>query len=159
MVDIAVHGQILVYMAIQTIGRVGTQGYGVNDFLSWAVMAGSAGTGPVSGNIMLGAFDFRPVRHNMTFAAKSARRIIGKVTGTQYNRMGMSCVRIIPRIYMTSGAVTRCSFACCKAGQGAGGGIMTAGAVVMHLGIKIIGEWRRITVAAAAGRAADGDDP
>ena len=138
MVDTTV-GRGLVRMTIQAMSRVGAQGYGINDLLSRAVMAGSAGTGPVGGNIMLGAFDFRPVRHNMTFAAKSARRIIGKVTGTQYNRMGMSCVRIIPRIYMTSGAVTRCSFACCKAGQGAGGGIMTAGAVVMHLGIQNIG--------------------
>ena len=87
MVDIAVRGQILVRMAVQTMGRVGAQGDGINDLLSRAVMTGGTGTDPVGGDIVLDAFDFSPVRHNMTVAAEQARRIIGEVIGADFHRM------------------------------------------------------------------------
>ena len=49
-------------------------------------MTGGAGTGAVGGNIVLGAFDLGPVRHDVTGAAKLAR-IIGEVSGADFYRM------------------------------------------------------------------------
>ena len=74
-------------MAIQAIGRVGACCDGANDLRSWTVMTGGAGTGPVGGNIMYDAFDFRPVRNNMTVAAMEARRIEGEVVWTDFHWM------------------------------------------------------------------------
>ena len=87
MVDTAVRCQFLVRMAVQAVGRVGLQGDGVNDFLSRTVMTSGAGTGAVGVNIVLGTFDFSPVRHNMTVAAELARRIVGEVVGTNFYRV------------------------------------------------------------------------
>jgi hypothetical protein len=50
-------------------------------------MTGGAGTGPVRGNIVLDAFDFRPVRNNMTAIAKDARHIEGEVVGADFHWM------------------------------------------------------------------------
>jgi len=85
MVEIAVSRQ-LGRMAIQTVGGIGSSRDGVDDLLSRAVMTGGAGTGPVGGNIMLGAFDLSPVRHHMTAAAGCAVR---KVAGTQGDCVGV----------------------------------------------------------------------
>ena len=74
-------------MAIQAVGRIGACGDGANDLRSWTVMTGGAGTRPVRGNIMLDAFDFRPVRRKMTAAAEDARRIKGEVVGTDCHWM------------------------------------------------------------------------
>jgi hypothetical protein len=75
MVDTAVRRRIT-RMAIQAVGRVGTQGDGVNDLLSRAVMTGFTGTGPVGGNIVFSAINLRPVRHSMTAATgRPARQI------------------------------------------------------------------------------------
>ncbi len=49
-------------------------------------MTGGAGTGAVGGDIVLGAFDLGPVRHDVTGAAKLAR-IIGEVSGADFYRM------------------------------------------------------------------------
>ena len=87
MVDTAVYSQFLVRMASQTIGRVGAICDGVHDLLSRTVMTGGTGTGSVGGNIVLNAFDFSPVRHNMTVVAELARRIIGEIIGADFHRM------------------------------------------------------------------------
>jgi len=88
MVDRAMHGQLLVRMAIQTMGRVGLQGDGVNNFLSRAVVTGGTGAGPVGGDIVRDPFDFSPVRHSMTVAAELPRGIIGEVVRADFNRVG-----------------------------------------------------------------------
>jgi hypothetical protein len=43
-------------MTIQTISGIGTQGYCINNFLSWAFVTGKTGTVPVGGYIMLGFY-------------------------------------------------------------------------------------------------------
>ena len=73
MIDTAVHGQLLVRMASQTVGRVGAQGNGIYDLLSRTIMTGGAGTGPVSGNIVLDALNLCPVLYNMTVTAELTR--------------------------------------------------------------------------------------
>jgi hypothetical protein len=70
MIDTAVHGQLLVRMASQTVGRVGAQGNGIYDLLSRAVMTGGTGTSPVGGDVMLDTFDLGPGRNHMTAAAE-----------------------------------------------------------------------------------------
>ena len=65
----AVCGQFLIRMTIQTMSGIGTQGYCINNLLSWAVVTGRTGTVPVGGYIMLGSLYLRPVSHNMTAAA------------------------------------------------------------------------------------------
>jgi len=87
MVDTAVHGQFLVRMASQTIGRVGAVYDGVHDLLSRTVMTSDTGTGSVGGNIVLDTFDFSPVRHNMTVATELPRGIVGEVIGADFHRM------------------------------------------------------------------------
>ena len=79
-------------MAIQTVGGVGAQSDGVNDFLSRAVMTGGAGTGPVGGDVMLDALDLSPVRHHMAVATERPRRVIREVVGTDRHRMGKGTV-------------------------------------------------------------------
>ncbi len=100
MIDIAVHGQLLVRMTIQTMGWVGKQIYGVNDLLSRAVMSGDAGARPVGGDIVLDSFNFSPVGHNMTVAAELPRRIIGEIIRTNFHRMSKHSM-IGPLISMT----------------------------------------------------------
>ena len=79
MVGTAVNRQQLVGMAVETNSGIGARADGVNNLLSRAVMTGITGADPVGRNIVLGAFDFSPVRHNMAVAAEDARRLIGKV--------------------------------------------------------------------------------
>ena len=86
-VDIAMRSQLLVDMAVQTVGRVGAQRDGVNHLLPQAVMTGGAGSGPVGVNIVLDGFDFFPVRHNMTDIAEQARGIKGEIIGTDFHRV------------------------------------------------------------------------
>ena len=69
MVVVTVRGQFLIRMTIQTMSGIGTQGYCINNLLSWAVVTGRTGTVPVGGYIMLGSLYLRPVSHNMTVAA------------------------------------------------------------------------------------------
>jgi len=57
-------------MTIQTLGRVGSQRYGVNDLLPRAVMTGGAGA---VGHIVL-SVNFSPVRRGMTAPAGRAAR-------------------------------------------------------------------------------------
>jgi len=71
MVDTAV-GRRPGRVTIQTVGRIGSRSDGVDDLLSRAVMTGGAGSGPVGGNIMFGAFDLSPGRHHMTAAARAS---------------------------------------------------------------------------------------
>lgn len=87
MVDIAMWGEFLIRMAIQAVGRVGALCDGVNDLLPRAVMTGGAGADPVGGHIVLNANDFRPVRYDMTGAAKNARSIKGEIIGADFHRM------------------------------------------------------------------------
>ena len=82
MIDAAVHGQVFIRVAVQAVGRVGTQGDGVNHRLPRAVMTGGAGTDAVGVDIVLGTFDLGPVRHHVTVAAGLTRRVIGEVVGT-----------------------------------------------------------------------------
>jgi hypothetical protein len=86
MVDITVPPS-LVRMTIQTISRIGTCGYCVNDFLTRTVMTGSAGTGTIGVNIVFSSLYFSPVVYNMTFTAELA---IGKIVGTYCNCMCMT---------------------------------------------------------------------
>ena len=65
----SVYGQFLIRMTIQTMSGIGTQGYCINNLLSWAFVTGQTGTVPVGGYIMLGSLYLRPVSHNMTVAA------------------------------------------------------------------------------------------
>lgn len=87
MVDTTVYGQLLVRMAIQTMGRVGSSGDGVDNILPRAVVAGDTGPDPVGGNIMRDTFDFGPGRHGMTVTAGEPRRIEREVVGTDFDRM------------------------------------------------------------------------
>lgn len=88
MVDAAMRGQILVRMAIQAMGRVGAQCDGINDFLPRAAVTGGTGSGAVGVDIVLDAFDFRPISHHMTVAAGLPRRSIGEVVGANFHRVG-----------------------------------------------------------------------
>jgi hypothetical protein len=74
-------------MAVQTMNGRDTIGYCDLDFCSGAVMTGGAGTVAVGWNIVFNPLYFRPVGHNMTVAAKLARRVIGKVVGAYFHLM------------------------------------------------------------------------
>lgn len=88
MVDIAVSSQFLVGMASQTIGRVGTQGDGINDILSWTSMTGGAGTVSVGCEIVKG-LDGGPVRRRMTTTTGQPRCRIREVIGPDLDWMLM----------------------------------------------------------------------
>ena len=94
MVDVP--GQGLVGMAIQAMGRGGTQGEGVDDLLPRAVMTGGTGPGAVGRNIVLDAFNLRPVRNDMAVAAELTRRIIREVVGTDFPGMRKAFIMIGP---------------------------------------------------------------
>ena len=136
MVDIAVNRQLLVGMAVQTIGRIRTKTYRIYDFLTSTVVTGGAGTGTVRGYIMFGSFNFSPARNDMTTGTERTRRIIGKVTGSHLYRVGMSGMNSSKRICMTGRTVT-------ARGEGLRVGairndqaafpIMTAGTAVMRI--------------------------
>ena len=49
-----VYGLILIRMTIQTMSRIGTQGYCINNLLTRAVVTGGAGTRTVGSDIVLG---------------------------------------------------------------------------------------------------------
>ena len=85
-VNAAVDGQVLVQMAVQAMGRVGSRGDSGNHFRPRTVMTGGAGTGTVGGNIVLSSFDLGPVRHDVADAAELAR-IVGEVSGADFYRM------------------------------------------------------------------------
>ena len=87
MVDIAMWSQVLVGMAVQTVGRVDSSGDGVLHLLARAVMAGCTGTGAVGGDVMHDTLDLRPVRHCVAVAAKLARRSKGQVIWTDFYRV------------------------------------------------------------------------
>ncbi len=80
MVDVP--GQGLVRMAIQAMGRGGTQCEGVDDLLTLAVMTGGAGTGSVGRNIVLDLLNLSIGRDIMAGTAELARCIIGEVIGS-----------------------------------------------------------------------------
>ena len=84
----AVHGHILVRVAIQTVGRVGLQGDGVDNFLTFAVVAGGTRAGAVDGDVMLDTFNLGPGRNHVTFAAELTRATVGEISGTNSNGMG-----------------------------------------------------------------------
>ena len=69
MIDTAVGRQFLIRMAIQTMGGISAQGYGVDHLLPRAVVTGKTGTGTVSVDIMLDSLYFSPVSYNMTATA------------------------------------------------------------------------------------------
>jgi len=85
MVDTAVSSRFI-RMTVQTVGRVGAQGDGIDHLLPRTIMTGFTGTGPVGGYIMFSAINLGPVRHDMTVTAGCAVR---QVTGTQRNSMAM----------------------------------------------------------------------
>ena len=91
MVDTAVHGQVLVRMAIEAVGRVNGIANGGDHLRPRAVVAGGAGTGAVRGNIVLGAFDLGPGGHHVTVAAGRSRRFKGEIAGSLGNGMRMRC--------------------------------------------------------------------
>ena len=64
-------------MTIQTVGRVGSQRYGVNELLPRAVVTGGAGAGSVGGHIVF-SVNCSPVRRGMTApAGRAARQVSG----------------------------------------------------------------------------------
>jgi len=111
-------------------------------------MTGCTGTGPVGRNIVFNSLNFSPVCHDMTAAAGSPVR---KVAGTQSNCMCMFCMSWIKRTCMAGSAVAAGNEVLTdRQASETAVRIVTAGTVVMYLGIDSIGEWRRITMAAAA---------
>ena len=119
-------------MAVQTIGRIRTQGYCVNHLLSRTVMAGGAGTGSIGGNIMFSSIYFSPVRHNMTVGTEGARRIKRKIVGAFGHCMYICCMDRIKRIDMTRRTVGRGRVANGRADQRASPCIMAAGTRIMR---------------------------
>ena len=70
MINIAVNGQLLVRVTIQTVGRIGAEDDRVDRFLTRAVVTGVTGTGAVGRNVMLGPFDLGPGRYHVTTATR-----------------------------------------------------------------------------------------
>ena len=104
---VGVCGQLLVRMAIQTVGRVGFQCNGVNNLLSRAVMTGGTGTIPVGRNIMFDAHNLIPVSDNMTDTAELTGRIEGEIIGADFHCMRKRCVVIVDLIRVAVGAGDR----------------------------------------------------
>lgn len=122
MINTAV-SRCLIRMTIQAVGRISTQGYGVDYLLPRAVVTGGTGTGTIGVDIMLGSFNFSPVSHNM---AAAADRTVGEIAGTDYYGMTMRmAVKVIDRMALR--AVAR------QCGRGVGRRVMTGGATVMLL--------------------------
>ncbi len=97
----------MIGMAIQAIGRGGTQGEGVDDLLARAVMTGGTGPGPVGRNIVLDVVNLRPVRDHMAVAAGLTRRIIGQIVRTDFPGMGKAFIMIGPLGRMAVGTADR----------------------------------------------------
>ena len=137
-------------MAIKAFGRVGAQGNGVNGRLPRAVMTGRARPCSVGGNIVLSAFNFSPGGHHVTLTTGNTIR---KIIGIQANGMGMARVRRIKTTDVTAGTVSARSkgLADRKGETSAGGGVMTADAVVMGLRTD-----QGVVVTACTGGPADG---
>ena len=134
MINIQVNGQLFVGVTWQTVSRIGTGCNGVDDFLTRAVMTGRTGPGAVGGNIVHATFDLRPGGNRMTVATWLTRCIEGEIAGTLGNGMTMGRVECIKTGGVTAGAIAWDCLPCCNALQGAGGGVVTAGAVGMGLG-------------------------
>ena len=103
MVDTAVSRRIG-RMAIQAVSRVGAGRDGGDDFSPGAVVTGFTGAGPVGGDVVLGAVDLAPGRHDMTNAAGCPA---GLVSGSQCNSMAVTVMDCIPGVCVAAGAVAR----------------------------------------------------
>jgi len=73
-------------VAVETVGRVGALGDGVDDRLPGAVMAGGAGAAAVGGDVMGDPFDLAPARHAVTVSATGA---VGEIAGAQGHCMAV----------------------------------------------------------------------
>ena len=150
------HDHVFVGVTRQTVGRIGTGGDGVDDFLTRAVMTGRTGSGPVGDDIVQAPFNFCPGARCMTVAAELTRRIKGEIASALDNGVSMGTVERIKTGTMTGRTVAWGGLTVRDALQSAGGGVVTAGACGMRLGS--CADQGVIVTTGTAGRA-NGDNP
>jgi len=97
-------------------------------------MTGRTGPGAVGDDIVHATFDLRPGGNRMTVATWLTRGIKGEITDTLGNGMTMGTVECIKTGGVTAGAIAWNCLTGRDALQGAGGGVVTAGAVGVGLG-------------------------
>jgi len=119
-INVAVNGQVLIRVAIQTVGRIGTKSNGIDDFLTGTIMTSRTGTGAVGGDVMLNSFNLRPGRDHVAGTTGLPRCVIREIAGAQCDRMGPSRMDSIK-----PGSVTGCTVT-------AGGEVLLIGAVGGH---------------------------
>ena len=117
-------------VASQAVGRIGAGVDGVDNLCSGAVMAGRTGTGTVGGDIVLGAINLRPVRHDM---ADATRRAVRQISCPQCHSVTMRmAVEVVRRMTLRTVASGCCwSIRCC---------VMAAGTAVMFLDVRCVGK-------------------
>ena len=120
----------LVGVTRQAVGRVGAQSEGVDHLLPRAVVTGGTGAGAVGGDVMLGAINLRPVRHDM---ADATRRTVRQISCAQCHSVTMRmAVEVVRRMTLRTVASGCCwSIGCC---------VMAAGTVVMFLDVRCVGK-------------------
>lgn len=139
-------------MAIQAVGWVGAQGDRIDHFLTRAVMAGFTGAGPVGGDVMLGAVNLAPGRHDVTAATGCPA---GLVSGSQFNSMTVTVMERIPGVYVAAGAVAGGRLVNRQADQFSSRGVMAAEACIVGFGR---GADQGVVVTASTAGAGDGND-
>ena len=139
-------------MAIQTVGRINACIYGVNHRLPRAVMAGFTGAGPVGGDVVLGAVNLTPGRHDVTAATGCPA---GQVFGSQCNSMAVTVMDRIPGVCVAAGAVAGGRLVNRQADQFSSRGVMAAETCIVGLGRCTD---QGVIVTACTAGAGDGDD-
>ena len=119
----------LVGMTIETGDRTARR-YNTNDSWCRAVVTGGTGAGAVGGDVMLGAINLRPVRHDM---ADATRRTVRQISCAQCHSVTMRmAVEVVRRMTLRTVASGCCwSIGCC---------VMAAGTVVMFLDVRCVGK-------------------
>ena len=151
MIDTAVCRRIS-RMAIQAVGWIGAGRDGGDDFSPGAVVTGFTGARPVGGDVVLGAVDLAPGRHDVTAATGCSA---GQVFGPQCNSMAVTIMDRIPGGGMAASAVTGSRLAIGQADQTTSRGVVAAGASIVGLGR---GADQGVVVTAGAAGTCDGDD-
>ena len=124
--------QLFVRVTIQTISRIDTKSDAVNDFLSWAVMAGGTRADTVGDNIVYGALNSSPVGDRMTLSTCAARSFKGEITGAPGDGMSMGGMGGVKGIDMAAGTIaTGAEVLTDGQAEQAAVDVVTAGATVM----------------------------
>ena len=119
-------------------------------------MASGTGPGTVGDNIVQAALNFSPGGRCVTVAAELARGTKGEITGADLDGMRMGIVDCIKTGGMTGRAIARGRLSDRNAEQAAGGGVVTAGAIVM--GISCCAD-QGVVVTTGTAAGSDSDNP